>query len=580
LPLGVAVKTFVSVAPILRFGVFELDSRSGELRKQGMKIKLHGQPVEILALLLERPGEVVTREELRRKLWQADTFVDFEQGLNNAMKRLRAALDDDAETPRFIETLPRRGYRFLGPFAPATLQASPSVAVLPFVNLSADPENEVFADGMSEEIISALMQIKELRVAARTSSFSFKGKYLDLRVIGEQLNVRTVLEGSVRQSGKHLRVTAQLVNVADGYHLWSEKYDREMKDIFEVQDEIARSIARRLEVTLEGEQPLFVRGGTENLDAFKLYQQGRVLCFHRGPRFLRAAEFFQQAVALDPNYAAAWSALAEAQNMLGFYGLAHPAKCLPQAKDAAQRALALGSSLAEAHNGLAMSYLLYDWDWNRAQAEFLAALELNPRYAPALCWYAVFYLQFVAGRFEEGIAQFEQVVESDPFSAWAKGMLACLYVNAGRLDEAISTARAAQQFEPDSVLPRWALFTGLNALGAYEEAAKVGESALGITGRHTWFMGSLALTYTKLGRPEDSEAVYRELQWRSKREYVAPGVLAWAASGRGDRDGAIQYAKEAHAIGDPVLIAAKYWPSFARLREDPRFEEILKSRGW
>jgi len=190
--------------------------------------------------------------------------------------------------------------------------------VLPFLNLSADPENEFFTDGITEEIINALAQIKKLHVAARTSSFSFKGKHVDLRIIGERLNVRAVLEGSVRRSGNHLRVTVQLVSVADGYHLWSEKYDREMKDIFEIQDEISRSIAERLKVTLENEQPL-VKAGTNNLEAYQLYLKGRALFFRRGPHLRRSLECFERAVALDMNYALAWAGLADALNMHGFW---------------------------------------------------------------------------------------------------------------------------------------------------------------------------------------------------------------------------------------------------------------------
>jgi TolB-like protein len=284
---------------MVHFGVFEVDLRAGELRRQGIKIRLQDQPFQILQILLEHPGEIVTREELRQRIWPADTFVDFEKGLYNAIKRLREALSDSAENPRFVETLPRRGYRFLETVAGTMAEASASVAVLPFLNLSADPENEFFADGMSEEIISALMQIKNLHVAARTSSFSFKGKHVDLRVIGEQLNVRTVLEGSVRRAGSHVRITAQLVSVSDGYHLWSEKYDREMKDIFQIQDEIARSIAERLKVTLEGDRPL-VKAGTNNLEAYQLYVKGRALFFQRGTRLRRSLECFKRAVELDP----------------------------------------------------------------------------------------------------------------------------------------------------------------------------------------------------------------------------------------------------------------------------------------
>jgi TolB-like protein/Tfp pilus assembly protein PilF len=565
---------------LFRFGVFEADLAARELRKNGVKLRLQDQPFCVLALLLEHPGQAVTREELRQRLWSADTFVDFDNGLNTAINKIREALGDSAENPRFVETLPRRGYRFLESSAGMAPETSASIAVLPFLNLSADPDNEFFADGMSEEIISALTQIKTLQVAARTSSFSFKGKHVDLREIGEQLNVRTVLEGSVRRAGNHLRITAQLVNVSDGYHLWSEKYDREMKDIFEVQDEIARSIAQRLEVTLEGGQQPLVKAGTDNIEAFKFYTQGRASSFQRGPRLPDSLKCFKKAATLDPKYAIAWSGLADAYNTHGFYGLLKPEECLPQAKEAAECAIALNPSLSDGHNSLAQSHLLHDWDRLKAEREYLLALELNPRCLQARYWYAMFYLHFAAGRFEEGLAQAIRVVESDPLAGWTRAMLACMYVTAGNLDEAIIAAQTALQYEPDSFTARWAIFTALNTAGRYAEAAAFGESILAVSGRHPWLIGSLALTYAELGRRSDARATVMELQWRAKREYVSPGVLAWTASGAGDQDSAILYAHEAHKIGDPVLIAAKYWPTFARLRKDPRFNEILFNRGW
>jgi len=250
---------------------------------------------------------------------------------------LREALGDTAETPRYIETVPRRGYRFIGTIKadPQDVEGIRSIAVLPFLNLSADPENEFFCDGTTEEIISALSHIRNLHVVARSSAFAFKGKYLDLREVGQQLNVRTILEGSIRRSGDRLRVAVQLVNAADGYHLWSEKYDREMKDVFAVQEEIANSITQRLEVSGDSEQQPLFRAGTENLEAFKFYTQGRSLFFQRGVRLLPAVECFKKAVALDPNYGLAWSGLADSYNSVGFYGLAKPEACLPLAKEAA-----------------------------------------------------------------------------------------------------------------------------------------------------------------------------------------------------------------------------------------------------
>ncbi len=453
-----------------------------------------------------------------------------------------------------------------------------SVAVLPFLNLSADPENEFFSDGMTEEIINALTQIKKLHVAARTSSFSFKGKHVDLRVVGERLNVRTVLEGSVRRAANQVRITAQLVNVVDGYHLWSESYDREMKDIFQIQEEIARSIAERLKVTLDEDRPL-VRAGTDNLEAYQLYVKGRTLFFQRGQRLRRSLECFQRAVVVDPNYALAWAGLADAYNMIGFYGLAEPEACLPQARDAAQRSVTLDSSLAETHCALAHVYLYSHTDQSQAGSEFLRAMELNPRYLQARIWYGLFYLQWAEGRLEEGLQQTKLAAQSDPLSGYAHAMLAAAYVTAGKLEEAVQAVQAALRLDPEFFTARWLLHTIRHQLGEFEEAVAGGELTLAISGRHPWMMAELALTYCDWGRLADAEALYMELRWRAKREYVQLAVLAWAASAVNDREAAIRYAQEAHQRRDPIMISAKHMPEFARLRKDPQFDEIISVMG-
>ena len=566
-----------SADSVVRFGPYELDQHAGELRKEGTRMRLQEQPLQILRLLLEEPGKIISREELRQKIWPSDTFVDFDHGINNAIKRLREALGDTAETPHYIETLPRRGYRFLQRITSAIAEAS--IAVLPFLNLSADSENEFFCDGTTEEIINALSHIRNLHVVARTSSFAFKGQCVDLRAVGQQLNVRTVLEGSIRRSGDRLRITAQLVNVADGYHLWSEKYDREMKDVFAVQEEIANSIAQRLEVSLDAKQQPLFRPGTGALDAFKFYTQGRSLFFQRGGRLFPAVECFRKAAALDPKYALAWSGLADALNMMSFYGLAKPETCLPAAKEAAQRSIELDPSLAETHTSLAMSRLLYDWDRTSAESEFIRSFELKPQNSLARSWYGLYCLQWAAGKFETGRAQAEQAVQIDPLSAWARAILAITYLPIDA-ERCVETALESVAIDPESFVGRWAWMTGLNTLGRHAEAAEVGELALRLLGRPLWIMASLARSYARLGKHTESESLYMELRWRAKREYVAPLFLSLAAWAAGERDEGIRLAQEANAIGEPTLIGAKYWPDLEEMRQDARFQEILTSRAW
>lgn len=565
----------------IRFGEFELD-HSGELRSGGHKIKVQEQPLQILRLLIDRSGEIVTREELQKCIWSSDTFVDFDHGINNAIKRLREALGDTAETPRYIETLPRRGYRFIGTVeavADRDVQGIRSIAVLPFLNLSADAENEFFCDGTTEEIISALSQIHHFHVVARTSAFAFKGKHVDVRMVGQQLNVEAVLEGSIRRVGDRLRITAQLVNAADGYHLWSEKYNREMKDVFAVQEEIAHSIAQHLELSLDsGQQPL-LKSGTTSIEAFKFYTQGRSLFFQRGVRLFAAVECFKKAVSLDPKYATAWAGLADSYNSIGFYGLVKPEDCLPQAKEAAMGAIARDPSLSEAHSPFAVSLLQHDWDRCGAEREFLRALELKPQNSLARCWYGLFYLQWAIGRFEEGLAQVEQAVQIDPLSAWYRAMLgvAFLMIDANK---SLTTALEAIRIDTDGFLGYWAQMAALNVLARYSEAAHVGEMGIKMFGRPVWMMASLARSYSHLGRRADSESLYAELRSRAKREFVSPVWLAIAAYAAGQRDDAIRFARHADEIGDPDLIGIRYWPDLGELREEALFQEILHKRGW
>ncbi len=449
--------------------------------------------------------------------------------------------------------------------------------------MSADAENEYFADGITEEIINVLSHIEGLHVAARTSSFFFRGKHADMRQIGAQLNVRTVLEGSVRRVGDHLRITAQLVNVADGYHLWSERYDRELKDVFAIQDEIARSIADRLKLTLgrERAEPL-VNAGTKNLDAYQLYLKGRALLYRRGGAIPQAAECFDRAVKLDPDYALAWAGLADTYTTLGYYGLACPEACMPKGMEAARRAVALGPALAEARTALAMASLMGAWDKAEAEREFLRALQLNPRYVQARGWYALFYLQFSEGRLAEGVAQAKLALDADPLSSYTHTIYSLTSGNAGKHAEAIQASRRAVELDCDSYLARGTFFLVLHLGGLFEESAAVAEAALAMSGRHSWSMAVLAVVLADWGRPADADAIHAEMVARARRQYVPPALLAVAASAAGKENEAVGHAREALEIRDPAcrIYFSRHFAYSSRLYAYRGFRELLLAVGF
>lgn len=355
-----------------------------------------------------------------------------------------------------------------------------------------------------------------------------------------------------------------------------------MKDVFEIQDEIARSIAERLKVTLEGDrqQPL-VKAGTTNLEAYQFYLKGRAFLYKRGPAIPRALECCRQAVTLDPEYALAWAGLADSHTALGYYGLLRPEATMPRAIESARRAVALDPSLAEAHNALAMASLMGPWDRAAAELEFLRALELNPKYVQARDWYALFYLQCSEGRLEEGVAQARMALECDPLSAYSNCILGLTCGIAGRYAEGIRACERAVELDPESFIARWCLLYDLCVSRRFEEAAAVGEAALGMSGRHSWAMWVIALVFADWGKPADADSVYAEMLARARRQYVPPATLALAASAAGIEDQAVGHAQEAFKIHDPHchFFLTRHVALTARLYAYPRFRQIIASAG-
>src|SRR6266853_518436 len=367
----------------IRFGVYEVDLRAGELRKQGRKVKLQEQPFQILQVLLEHPGEVVTREELQRRIWPSDTFVDFDHGIYNAIRRLREALEDSAETPHYVETLARRGYRFVGRLDPAsTSTPSPirSLAVLPLENLSHDPEQEYFAEGLTEALITTLAKIGELRVVSRTSIMLYKGVRKPLREIARELEVDAIIEGTVLRAADRVRITAQLIDAAKETHLWAESYERDLRDVLTLQSEVAQAVAREVQVKLTPqEQAHIAHVRRVDPEAYEAYLKGRYHWNWR-PGVRKSIEYFEQAIAKDPTYAAAYAGLADCLSALSAWGVVPASEGCVKARALAEKALKLDPSSGEAHTSLALA-AMYDFDFLTAQREFERSLELSPRYA-------------------------------------------------------------------------------------------------------------------------------------------------------------------------------------------------------
>jgi serine/threonine-protein kinase len=466
----------------------------------------------------------------------------------------------------------------LQPKRSAQVDATPSVAVLPFQNLSTDPDSEFFSDGLAEEILNALAQIEGLHVAARTSSFSFKGKVADTAEIGARLKVATVLEGSVRRAANRVRVTVQLVDVATGFQRWSERYDRQMADIFDVQDEIARAIADKLKVTLEGgESARLVKRATENLQAYELHLRGRALLIKRGKTVAEATECFQRAVELDPGFAAAWAGLADAYTVAGYFGMAPPGQTMPRALTAARRSVRLDPNLAEGYCAMAMGLLLWERDYAAADRAFRHCIELNPQYTQGRCWHAVFNLQWIQGRFEEGLAEARRAVEGDPLSAYAASVLALTLAGAGHTAEGLEQARLGTRRDPDAFVTHWIHSLVAYWAGAIDESLAAFQKAAAMSGRHPYTLTHGALAYRTAGDLAAAQTLHEELKALSAKTYVSSAMLMISSIAVGDIDAAIDLAMQACDEREPVLILySRTFPDLQCLRDDPRFAEVLR----
>ena len=462
------------------------------------------------------------------------------------------------------------------PKSAPVLSREKSIAVLPFVNMSNDPEQEYFSDGISEEIINTLVQLPNLKVGGRTSAFSFKNKNEDLRVIADKLNVNNILEGSVRKSGNRIRITAQLIEASTGFHLWSQKFDRELNDVFRIQDEIARAIVDQLQVTLSGKpvEPK-ERIQTQNVEAYQLYLKGMAFFYKRGLDMFEGLRCFQAALKLDPDYVLALVGVADTYTMLCFHSYLPPEEVWPKAAEAANHALELGPDLAEAHCAIATIALLYERNWEKAGSEYKKALELNPRYLQARCWYSMFYLACVRAEYPEAIRHAQLSVENEPMSAYAYVILCIVNSLADLNEEAIAAGLKAVEYDPEAFTPWHWLGNSYHWAGNLTAAIKPFNRALEISGRHNWTLTALVVTYAEGNHMREANVIYNELLTKSKLSYVSPALLAIASGALDKKEDAIRYAWQAYERHDPFqVVTSRSWPDSRKLCSLPEYHRI------
>jgi TolB-like protein/DNA-binding winged helix-turn-helix (wHTH) protein/Tfp pilus assembly protein PilF len=628
----------------LRFAVFEVDLRAGELTKRGMHIRLQEQPFQVLAMLLERPGELVTREELREKIW-GQTVIDFDHGLNKAINKIREALGDSADSPRFVETVARRGYRFLADVAPidaaadrqpepesarlvpptdshrveladagkppkqphrthvwigfglglvlvlaaalswilySQSQPSPrirSLAVLPLESLSGDASQDYFADGMTDELITSLGQISALRVISRTSAMAYKRVHRSLAEIARELNVDAVVEGTVLRSGERVRITAQLIQVPDEKHLWAQSYEGDLQDTLALQNSVARAIAKQIQVTLNPqEEAALQKSNPVNAEAYEAYLKGRYFWNKRTQDGLvKATDYFHHAIDTDPDYAMAYSGLADSYALSGDweYGILAPQDAFPRAKAAATKALALDDNLSEAHTSLAFIQDLYDWDWASAEKEYKRALALNPGYATAHHWYA--WHLIVMGRTDEGIAESKKAESLDPLSLIISADLADALSIAHRYDESVQQSQRTIAMDPHFAVAHYELGQALEQQHKHDEAIAEFRRAIELSGGNTTFESNLANAYAVSGRNEEAMKIAKDLESRQRKDTSTDASIALIYVGLGDDDRAMIWLNKAYqARFNPSILMR---PVFDPLRADPRFQDLLHRIG-
>jgi len=582
------VETSTDTGGTLRFGAFELDVRSRELRRGDRLIRLQEQPFEILRMMLERPGDVVTRDELRRRLWPDGTFVDFEHSLNAAVKRLRAALGDDADNPRFVETLPRRGYRFIGhaaadPDAEPTAGALPKVrlAVLPFTTLSESAGQEYFTDGLTEEMIAQLGQLCRGRigVVARWSSMVFKGTTERAREIGRALRADYLLEGSVRREGDRVRVTVRLIEAAGETLLWAQTFERHLTDCLSVQADVAARVAESLALELVPDAGPPAGGATASVSAYHEYLKGR---YHWNNQFLQpddealdqAMSHYATALRIDPQFAPARAGIARAHIVRAVEYRERPRPALEAARGEAKRALELNGRLSEGHVALGDVRRMLEWDWRGAEAAYLDAIALNPSQENAHRLYGVMLV--MRGRHDEAIREVGRAHELDPLCLVVGTSAALVCSLAGDCEAALAYCRRITDIDPQYAAARRILGAVYLRMGRLHDAIAVLEAAYPDARHDPLLVASLVHARSVVGDRAAAEELLGALRQLARTRYLPPYYLALAHVGLGDADAAFAALEQAVVDCDPALGYLAVEPYFAPIRTDARYARLLE----
>jgi len=602
-----------AVVHLFRFETFEFDRRALELRRAGVKVKLEGQPLRILGMLVERPGELVTREDLRKQLWPGNTIVDFEHSINAAMKRLREALGDSAETPRFIETLPRRGYRFRPDVTPVGSRAAPqsrrygwqaalvalvvaigllafglrdrfvpgaasvAVAVLPFKNLSGDASQDYYADGVSEALITDLGKISRLQVLSFQSVSRYRQTQKPLPEIARELQVDVVLEGSVVRSGDRVRITAKLFQATPERQLFAESYEFDARDVVAVQAEVARGVATRARIRLTPhEQERLASARRVDPEAYEAYLLGRAYFLQYGPETpAKAKAYYEKSIAKDPTFAPAHASLAELlTGRLGFF----PVAARAQARQLAERALALDDSLAEAHSALGR-IAHQEWDWEGAERAYRRAIDANPSYGVARVWYATYL--FCMKRFDEAVEQAERAQRLEPTASYVNTMAGMAYLLAGRVDKARATWQRVIDLDPRYALASRYMAESYLKERNYDQVIAILERALTHTPREPLTLAALAHSYARAGRRQEAIKLTQDLVRRDASGAAQPPFAAvWAYAGLQEYDEAFARMEKAAAVRHARLPWLRVDPWLEPLHGDPRFGELVRQMNF